>query len=283
MTTHPDLHTTHKRAIIRLMESLTGLDLPALIWRRVGEATRAAASWSLDAIMPPICPMCKAPINLHGSLCGACWPNLTFLEAPLCDRMGTPFSYDPGEGVISPRAAAKPPVWNRARGAVQFDTHSRQLIHALKYRDRHDVAQMMGRLMRRAGRDALADADLILPVPLYTFRLWRRRFNQSALLARHVAEGGEASMRFDLLRRDRPTRSQVGLDHADRRRNVRNAFSVPDVLAPDVTGKRCVLVDDVLTTGATAEACSSALLRAGAQTVDVLVFALVIRPAGSHI
>lgn len=277
------MNATGSRGIIEDMGSLTGLDLLAPGRRRVAGALRAVASWSLDVIMPPICPMCRGAINLHGSLCAGCWPKLSFLDAPLCVRLGTPFSYDPGEGVVSPRAAARPPVWNRARGAVQFDTHSRQIVHALKYRDRHEVAQLMGRLMRRAGAELIEDADLILPVPLYSFRLWRRRFNQSAILARHVVEGTQVSVRLDVLRRDRPTRSQVGLDHADRRRNVRNAFSVPEVMKPELIGKRCVLVDDVLTTGATAEACAEVLLQAGAQTVDVLVFALVIRPSGSHI
>ena len=265
------------------MGSLTGLDPVASASSRLAEAIRAIVAWSLDAVMPPICPMCKGPINLHGGLCSECWPKLHFIDTPLCQRLGLPFAYDPGDGIVSARAAARPPVWDRARGAVRFDSESRQLVHALKYRDRHDVARLMGRLMLRAGRDILPTADLMIPVPLYTFRLWRRRFNQSALLAREIMFETGADLRIDLLRRDRPTRSQVGLDHAGRRRNVRNAFSVPDVLKPDVTGKRCVLVDDVLTTGATAEACSKALLNAGAQSVDVLVFALVIRPSGTHI
>lgn len=250
---------------------------------RLAGALKSIAAWSLDAVMPPICPMCKGPINLHGGICADCWPKLHFIDTPLCDRMGLPFAYDPGDGVISARAAAKPPAWSRARGAVQFDSESRQLVHALKYRDRHDVAQLMARLMLRAGQDLLPDADILIPVPLYTFRLWRRRFNQSALLAQEIVRETGAELRIDLLRRDRPTRSQVGLDHAGRRRNVRNAFSIPDVLKPDVTEKRCVLIDDVLTTGATAEACAKTLFAAGAQTVDVLVFALVIRPSGSHI
>ena len=269
--------------MIPTMGSLTGTDRLLTGKLRGLEALRSIAAWWLDAVMPPICTMCRAPINLHGGLCAECWPKLNLIDTPLCDRLGLPFAYEPGAGIVSARAAARPPVWNRARGAAQFDAQSRQLVHALKYRDRHEVAQLMGRLMLRAGKDLLQDADLLIPVPLYTFRLWRRRFNQSALLAQEIGRGTNSVLRYDLLRRDRPTRTQVGLDHAGRRRNVRNAFSVPDVLKPALVDKRCVLIDDVLTTGATAEACSKTLLNAGAQRVDVLVFALVIRPSGSHI
>ena len=122
-----------------------------------------------------------------------------------------------------------------------------------------------------------------MPVPLYRLRLWQRRFNQSALLAQHLEAASGVVSCPHLLRRTRPTRAQVGLDFAGRRQNVRGAFSVPDELAFETAGKTCVLVDDVMTTGATAEACTKALLRAGAGRVDVIVFALVLNPAGRHI
>lgn len=219
----------------------------------------------------------------HGGICPECWQDLSFIESPLCDRLGAPFAYDPGDGVVSARALARPPQWNRARGAVEFDQHSRKLVHALKYRDRHETAPLLARLMFRAGAELLEDADFLIPVPLYRFRLWKRRFNQAALLGEHINACSGVALRTDILRRDRPTRSQVGLDHATRRKNVRNAFSVHDELRPELLGKRVLLLDDVMTTGATIESCSKTLLGAGAARVDVIVFALVLNPSGLHI
>ncbi len=226
--------------------------------------------------------MCRGQLSNHGGVCSNCWPALSFIEAPLCDRLGVPFAYDPGAGIVSPGALARPPAWNRARGAVRFDQNSRKLVHALKYRDRHETATLLASLMLRAGSSLLADADLLIPVPLYRSRLWRRRFNQSALLGANIQNYTGVPMRTDLLRRDRPTRAQVGLDYATRRKNVRNAFSVTEEQRPDLFAKHCVLLDDVLTTGATAEACSKTLLKAGAARVDVIVFALVLNPSQSH-
>lgn len=250
------------------------------LWRK---ACSFAAHYLANIVFPPSCPVCRELTASHGGICQACWPRLSFIEKPLCPRLGTPFAYDPGPGIVSAAALAKPPVWARARGAVQFDDTARTLVHALKYRDQMGTAALMARLMARAGAALLTDADVLVPVPLNRLRLWQRRFNQSALLARHLEAASGVASRPDLLARTRPTRAQVGLDLAGRRQNVRGAFQVPDELALEITGRTCLLVDDVMTTGATAEACTKALLRAGAGRVDVIVFALVLNPSGRHI
>ena len=234
-------------------------------------------------MFPALCPICKDAVSAERGLCPACWSTLTFIEDPLCDRLGTPFAFDPGPGIVSSPALAKPPVWQRLRAAVKFDETARTLVHDLKYRDHLNLAKLLASLMARAGADLLANADLVVPVPLYRFRLWQRRFNQAALLAAQLAAPDGPRFHPLLLQRTRATRAQVGLDFADRRKNVRNAFLVPDERLSEVTGRRCVLVDDVLTTGATAEACTKALLKAGAERVDVIVFALVLNPSGRHI
>lgn len=249
-------------------------------WR---QTLRCALDQFINVLLPPMCPVCKEPIGSNGGICTVCWTTLSFIEDPLCDRLGTPFAYDPGPGIVSSAALARPPAWARVRGAVSFDHSARVLVHALKYRDQHNTAKLMADLMARAGAELLSDADLLIPVPLYRFRLWQRRFNQAALLARHVQSSSGVPSRPQLLSRIRPTQAQVGLDFASRKKNVRNAFSVTDDVSLQVADKKCILVDDVMTTGATAEACSKALLKAGAARVDVIVFALVLNPAGRHI
>jgi ComF family protein len=130
--------------------------------------------------------------------------------------------------------------------------------------------------MASFGIRLLEQADILVPVPLYRVRLWRRRYNQSAELARVIARHSGVGARNDILKRVRPTRPQVGLTASQRRRNVEGAFAVADAVRPDVAGKRVILVDDVITTGATVNACASALKRACAEQVDVLAFSRVV-------
>ena len=197
--------------------------------------------------------------------------------------MGTPFAYDQGEGVVSAAGLANPPAWDRARAAVAFDEASRMLVHGLKYHDTQEAGLLMARLMARAGRVLLAEADFIVPVPLHRLRLWQRRFNQSAFLAQEIARLSSTPWRADVLYRRRRTKSQVGLDHAARRKNVKDAFVVAPKQVARVAGKTVLLVDDVRTTGATVEACVQALRTVGAAKVQLLSFALVDLPAKLHI
>ncbi len=233
----------------------------------------------VDLVLPPTCMACQAVIVGRGGLCGACWPRLVFISRPFCERLGTPLPFTPvGDAgpYLSSEALAAPPAFDRARAAVIFGDVSRDLVHGLKYGDRLDLARPMARLMAQAGRDVIAQTDLIVPVPLHAFRLWRRRFNQSALLARHLATASEKNWRTDALVRVRATPSQVSLSRLERHRNVSGAFAVPPAAEPHVCGRRILLVDDVLTTGATLDACARALRRAGAAHVDALTFARVV-------
>jgi len=173
-------------------------------------------------------------------------------------------------------AIAAPPAYTRARAAVRFDDISRSLVHALKYQDRTDLAPPMGRWMARAGDELLQDADALVPVPLHWKRGWSRRYNQSATLAKIIAEQSHVPMWVDALKRIRPTEQQVGLSRTARARNVQGAFEVSPDRRSQIHGRRVVLIDDVLTSGATVDACSRALLRAKAASVDVLIFARVV-------
>jgi ComF family protein len=230
---------------------------------------------TLDIALPTLCVACREPVDGEG-VCAACWSKLSFIAPPYCERLGIPFVYDPGPGILSMQAIADPPAYARARAAVRYDDVARTLVHALKFQDRVDLAPAMGRWMARAGQPLLADADLLVPVPLHWRRGFSRRYNQSGALARAIGKQSGVPVAIDALRRIRPTAHQIGLSRAERAANVQGAFRVPPKKRGEVQGRRLVLVDDVLTSGATVDACARALLRAKAASVDVLVFARVV-------
>ncbi|MFZ0558661.1 MAG: ComF family protein [Methylovirgula sp.] len=242
--------------------------------RRLGVA-------ALDLVFPPTCLACRKATGDHGALCPACWSRINFIERPYCERLGTPFPYDLGiEGLHSPEAIADPPVYARARAVARFEEGpARTLVHRLKYSDRMELARPLGLWMARAGQEILAEADLLVPVPLHRRRLIWRRFNQANALALSVARACGKKVDPFVLTRVKPTAPQVGLSRAQRATNVQGAFAVPEEARLSVEGRAVVLVDDVTTTGATLNAAARALLRAGAQRVDVLVFARVVRGA----
>jgi ComF family protein len=197
-------------------------------------------------------------------------------RTPYCPRLGIPFFYDPGPGLLSMEAIAAPPAYTRARAAVRHDDVARTLVHALKYQDRTDLASPMGRWMARAGQELFAEADILAPVPLHWRRGWSRRYNQSGALTRVIANKSGVRLRGDLLRRIRATEQQVGLSRPQRASNVQGAFKVADEAQSEVQGRRVIVIDDVLTSGATVDACARALLQARAAQVDVLVFPRVV-------
>ena len=244
---------------------------------RLAAGAAALLRHAADLALPPQCLACDAPVASSGSLCPACWSKLRLIDKPYCACLGIPFAYDIGPRALSAEAIADPPPFDRCRAVATYDTVARQMVHGLKYRDRLDLASWMGRWMRRAGDELLADAAVVVPVPLHRRRLWWRRFNQSALLAKTIAAASDKPLAAGALRRVRPTLQQAGLSADQRDRNVRGAFQVPAAEKMEVAGRRVLLVDDVSTTGATVKAATRALLRAGATAVDVLVFARVVR------
>ena len=234
-----------------------------------------AARAALDVALPTLCIACREPVAGEG-VCATCWAGLSFIAPPYCARLGIPFVYDPGPGILSMQAIADPPAYQRARAAVRYDDVARTLVHALKYHDRTDLAPSMGRWMARAGAELLDGADLLVPVPLHWRRGFSRRFNQSGALARAISQHSGVAVSRDALRRVRPTEHQVGLSRAERATNVQGAFKVAPARRAEILGRRVILIDDVLTSGATVDACARALLRAKAAQVDVLVFARVV-------
>jgi ComF family protein len=242
----------------------------------MARALRAPFRLALDLALPPLCPSCREPVGDALGLCADCWAKLSPITRPYCEKLGIPFAYDPGPGIFSMQAIADPPAYARARAAVRYDEIARTLVHALKYGDRLDLAPVMGRWISRAGAELTVGADALVPVPLHWRRLWARRFNQSAALAKVVSELTGVAVAHGALRRVKATPQQVGLSKNERAENVQGAFRVPKEAKSQIAGRHLVLVDDVLTSGSTVDACARALLRGGARQVDVLVFARVV-------
>jgi ComF family protein len=247
-------------------------------WVRRGAAVVA------DLIFPPLCIACSAHVSDHGALCAACWRKIQFLDGAMCACCGLPFELDPGDGTICAACHANPPSFDKARAVMRYDEHSRRPILALKHADRLDLTPGFGRWLHRGGKELLDDADMILPVPLHSRRLWARRYNQSAELARALGWLTNKPVKFDVLLRARHTPSQGEMRSARaRRRNMEGAFRVSPGHKSAIAGRNALLVDDVLTTGATVDACARTLKRAGATKVFVLALARVVRPLAGDI
>jgi ComF family protein len=237
------------------------------------QAVRGAA---LDLAYPPQCVACTAITSQPATLCAHCWRQMPFIARPYCERLGSPFAVDLGGPLLSPAAIADPPVFDRARAVALHDGAARDLVHKLKYGDRQELAIAMGRLMATSADEVFANADVLVPVPLHWTRLWQRRFNQAAALAKVISRETGLSMEPALLRRRKRTLRQVGLTRPQRQQNLQGAFVVPESARATLMGKRVVLIDDVMTTGSTANASARALLKGGAAAVDFVTFSRVV-------
>jgi len=247
----------------------------------LGRAIRVTLGAAADLIIPPVCLACQEPLSQHNNLCASCWAEVTFIRAPLCDRLGLPMPFDAGENMISAAAIAIPPTYDRARAVAHFSGVMREMILAFKYGDTHNARALFGRWLSTAGHELVADCDLITPVPMHRRRLLARRFNQSAILAQEIARSSDRRYEPQLVKRVRHTQSQVGLTNDQRRRNLAGAFAVPPRQRARIEGRNVLLIDDVITTGTTLNACARVLKRAGAARVDAL--ALAIRTPDSQI
>jgi ComF family protein len=250
-----------------------------------GPRLRAWAGRAADGLFPPhsFDPDAAALVSRPQTtgFSAAAWSRVVFLEAPVCDGCGLPFDYDLGPGARCAACQARPFAFQRARAACLYDETSKVLVLRFKHGDRTEFADLFARWIGRAAADLLAEAEAVAPVPLHPFRLLKRRYNQAAEIARPLARRAGLAYLPDVLVRSKRTDSQGGKSGSGRRRNVQGAFVVPAARAAKVAGRRILLIDDVLTTGATVNACARALLKAGALAVDVAVVARV--PSGKDV
>jgi ComF family protein len=257
------------------MESAPDIVKSVPMGRRLGRLAARAGALVLDQFYPPLCLHCDAAVATADALCGACFKLLRPISSPHCPVLGIPFELPLGPDALSAEAIADPPPFRRARSAVLYNEAARRLVARLKYGDRPELARFCARLMAQAGRDLWAEAPVLVPTPLHMSRLFTRRYNQSAELARALARVTGLSVDPLLVSRTRRTRQQVGLSADARQRNVAGAFTARADAVERLRGRPAVIVDDVITTGATVKAVTRALHRVGIDNVDVISFARV--------
>src|ERR1700761_6035041 len=234
---------------------------------------RYIAVRALDLLLPPHCAACENPVEVQGQLCSACFGRTQFISAPFCLRCGSPFASaaQGGDEQICPGCRARPPVFREARAALRYDDQARRLILPLKHGDRVELAAILAPMMARAGAALLMRADALVPVPLHRRRLFERKYNQAAVLAFGVGRLADRPVLADALIRVRRTAPLDNKSPEERAQEVAGACRLRPSRQAKVAGRTILLIDDVMTSGATTNTCATALLEAGAAAVDVLV------------
>ncbi len=244
----------------------------------VEQVARLAIRSVVDFALPPRCPGCGAITPEPHLFCLTCWSRLQFLGEPCCDRCALPFDFAIGNGGECAACIANPPDFDRLRAAVAYGDISRKVALRLKYGGRPGIAETLARLMERHAGQVADSRPWLAPVPLHRWRIWRRGYNQSALIATALARRLGLETRPDLIERTRATPPLRGMSPSERKATLRGAFQLPERHRSSVQGRSILLIDDVYTSGATANACARLLKRAGAERVDILCWTRVLGP-----
>lgn len=232
---------------------------------------------TVDIIYPPQCLSCRKLVGQKGNLCSDCWEGIHFLSDPQCDQCGIPFEFETGKEMLCGNCITKEPPYKKARSVFKYDDASRSLITGFKYSDKLHISDHFAKWMLRVGKEFIDEADIIVPVPLHRVRLFMRRYNQAALLSKSLGNNSGLNVCNDMLVRSKNTRPQAGLLFKQRALNVRGAFKINPKYTSYIVGKNIILVDDVMTTGATIEACAKVLKKAGAASVNVLTVGRTVK------
>lgn len=235
----------------------------------------------IDCVIPPRCVVTGDIVDAQGTLSPQAWGHLHFISDPQCDSCGYPFDFDmaeEGAGGLCAACHKSRPYYQQARSCVVYNDASRDMILSFKHGDQTQSVPVFIPWLYRTGKDFWEEADYIIPVPLHRWRLLKRRFNQSAIIANYLSKKTKIPALLNCLQRVRATETQGHLQAAQRKRNVKNAFDIHPKHKAQLKGKKIVLIDDVYTTGATVNECTRALLKAGVSRVDVLTIARVVKP-----
>ncbi len=228
----------------------------------------------LNLLCPPVCPICHQSVDAAHCLCPKCFGKLKFITKPCCKICGRPFEYDMFDNLICGKCMEKKPRFDMARSVLIYDKFSKQLILAFKHGDHTELAPLFTKFLLFAEPEIFKNVDMILPVPLHRFRLIRRKYNQAGVLGKHLSRKTKIPFYPSVIKRVKSTQSQGHMSRTKRKRNLVGAFQIPK---PDkVKGKTILLIDDVMTTGATVEECAKTLKKAGAKSVKVLTLYRVI-------
>ncbi len=275
----PQSHSHHDKALKRFSDRAGLISILSAFsgqWRHFQSGGKRLLRPVIDQLVPAYCPVSGEIVDQAGMLSGKGWVRLHFIEPPFCSRCSLPFAIEHGEGILCAHCLTDAHDFNKARCAVVYDDCSRPLIISFKHRDSTDLAPLLARWLVRVSRSLLRPESILVPVPLHRDRIIARRFNQSALLAKEMAKLTQANLCLDGIERHRATIPQKGLSASGRRRNVSGAFAIKPEFKEQFKGRHVILIDDVMTTGATLSACARPFLANGADCVDALVVARVV-------
>ncbi len=238
---------------------------------------RAMLEKITNIVYPPQCLSCRDLVQSQGALCISCWKNIEFIQDPQCVSCGYPFDFDADNESLCAHCIAKKPLYDRARAVFRYDENSRKIVTRFKYSDKIHACNTYAKWMVKSGEELLEGADFVVPVPLHRRRLMRRYYNQSALLANAIGKITGVKSLPEALIRTKNTKPQASMSYQQRQVNVRSVFTYNPKYSDIIADKVVVLIDDVMTTGATVKYCTKALLKAGAVKVDVLTMARTVK------